>query len=269
VFRAVTLNLWGEQPPLERRMRGVIDGLRALDADLIALQEVRQIPGVLPNQAETIAAALGMNVHSAMATPWGGGEEGLALLSRHPIGEPVRRELPHATPEETRIAIGITADTPLGPLRAFTTHLTYRLHDGQKREDQIVALEALVAETPSELPKLVMGDFNAVPDSDEIRWLKGLRSVAGRRAYYQDAFAMIHPDDPGHTWARENPFTSRLEWLQPGRRIDYIFVTPRRRDGRGIVRDCRVVLDRADETGCHPSDHYGLLADVQISKEGE
>ena len=263
----VTLNLWGEQPPFERRMRGVIDGLRALDADLIALQEVRQVPDKVPNMAETIARALGMDFHFESATGWGGGVEGLALLSRHPIRARMRRELPHAQPEETRLCAGVTVDTPAGALSAFTTHLTYRLADGQKREDQIVAGEALIAETASELPKLWMGDFNAVPDADEIRWIKGLRSIGGRRVFFQDAYALAHPDEAGWTWARANPHTGRLGWLQPDRRIDYIFVTPERRDGRGIVRDCRIVLDVPDETGCHPSDHYGLFAEIQIAAD--
>src|SRR5690242_19760647 len=40
-LRALTLNLWGEQPPLDRRMALAIEGIRALDPDVIALQEVR------------------------------------------------------------------------------------------------------------------------------------------------------------------------------------------------------------------------------------
>jgi hypothetical protein len=38
-----------------------------------------------------------------------------------------------------------------------------------------------------------------------------------------------------------------------------------RRDGRGIVRDCRIVLDRPGADGALPSDHYGLYAEVQVA----
>lgn len=264
-IKVLTLNMWGEQPPLAERMQGILAGLRAENPDVIGLQEVRQITASLPNQAETLAAALGMNWHFAVATPWGGGEEGLALLSRFPIVATMERELPHASADERRIVLGITVDTPAGPFSAFTTHLNYRLADGQKREDQVVAAEALVAETPAGLPKVLMGDMNAVSDSDEIRYLRGLRSVGGKRVYYQDAFAERHPGEPGFTWALRNPHTERLHWLVRDRRIDYIFVTPIRRDGRGLVRDCRIVLDGPDPAGLYPSDHFGLCAEIQVA----
>src|SRR5689334_19467866 len=124
-IRVITLNMWGEQPPLDARMNGIISGLRALQPDVVALQEVRHVPGTVPNQAATIAGALGMQHHYEPATPWGGGEEGLALLSRFPIADRHARELPHATPDERRLCLGITVDTPVGPFSAFTTHLNY------------------------------------------------------------------------------------------------------------------------------------------------
>jgi endonuclease/exonuclease/phosphatase family metal-dependent hydrolase len=261
-MRVVTLNLWGEQPPVQRRMAGVIDELHRLHADVIALQEVRQIPSVLPNQAETLAGALGMQHAYAAATPWGGGDEGLAILSRHPILSHTAVELPDATAEERRIVLIATLGTPAGTLAVGTTHLTYRLHDGEKRARQIVAAEAALAATPSELPRLLCGDLNAPPDADEIRWLRGLCALEGRRVFWQDAWGLIHPSEPGWTWALRNPHTERLSWLTRDRRIDYIFVGAARKDGTGTVRDCRLCFDIADEEGCHPSDHFGLVADV-------
>ena len=38
-----------------------------------------------------------------------------------------------------------------------------------------------------------------------------------------------------------------------------------KRDGRGVVHDCRIVLDRAASDGALPSDHFGLYAEVQLS----
>src|SRR5690349_9815193 len=108
--RVATINLFGEQPPLERRMALLEAGLAALGADVIALQEVRQVPGVLPNQAETLARGLGMQCHFVPATAWGGGEEGLAMLSRHAIIARHGRELPHATAAERRVVAGVTVE---------------------------------------------------------------------------------------------------------------------------------------------------------------
>jgi endonuclease/exonuclease/phosphatase family metal-dependent hydrolase len=264
-IRVVTLNLWGEQPPLGPRMDGIIRGLQALAPDVVGLQEVRQIASALPNQAETIARSLGMQHHYATATPWGGGDEGLAILSRLPFLERIDRELPHATADERRIVLGAVLDTPAGRFAAFTTHLNYRLHQGHVREDQVAAAEQVVADTDVDLPKVFMGDFNAVSESDEIRYLRGLHSIHGKRVYYQDAFAERHPGDPGYTWARANPHTERLRWLALDRRIDYIFVGAQRKDGRGVIKDCRIVLDQPDADGCFPSDHFGLCADIQVA----
>jgi endonuclease/exonuclease/phosphatase family metal-dependent hydrolase len=264
-LKVVTLNLWGEQPPLARRMQLAAEGLRALQPDVIGLQEVRQIPGALDNQAATLARALGMSYYFEPATPWGGGDEGLALLSRYPIGARRVHALPHAVPTERRILIGVTLETPDGLVEAYTTHLNYRLADGGKREDQVVAVDDHIGGSPSELPKVLVGDFNATPDSDEIRFLRGLHTSAGRRTFWQDAWERRHGHADGFTWARSNPYTARLRWLERDRRLDYIFVSPMKRDGRGVVLDCRIVLDRAGNDGAFASDHYGLFAEVQLS----
>jgi endonuclease/exonuclease/phosphatase family metal-dependent hydrolase len=264
-LKVVTLNLWGEQPPLDRRMHLAVEGLRALAPDVVGLQEVRQVPGAVPNQAETLASALGMQHYFEPATPWGGGEEGVAILSRHPIAQKRVHELPHAVPTERRLALGVTVDTPVGAVDVWTTHLNYRLTDGGKREDQIVALDDHIGAVGSELPKILCGDFNATPDSDEIRFLRGLHTASGRRTFWQDAWERRHGRADGFTWARANPYTARLRWLERDRRLDYIFVSPMKRDGSGVVHDCRIVLDRAASDGALPSDHFALYAEVQLS----
>jgi len=265
--RVVTLNMWGEQQPLERRLEMILLGLKELRPDVIGLQEVRQIAGQLPNQAETLAKQLGYQFVWAPATKWGGGDEGVAILARHPIGAHEHVTLPPARPEETRVCLMARVDTPAGAVHCYTTHLNYRLTHGIEREQQVLAIDDFVRTHKSELPKIVMGDFNATPDHDEIRYLRGLHTLANRRAFYQDAFARRHPveSEAGFTWARRNPFTERLRWLERDRRIDYIFLTPISRDGRGVVQDARIVLDRPDPDGCYASDHFGVLADIQVT----
>jgi endonuclease/exonuclease/phosphatase family metal-dependent hydrolase len=268
MLRAMTLNLWGEQPPLERRLELVVAGVSDLRPDVLALQEVREVPGVLPNVAATLASRLGCHHVFCPATEWGGGVEGVAILSRRPILASESAELPGATPQERRVVLMARCETDAGPLQVATTHLNYRLHDGLTREAQVQAVDAFIAARPSELPQLLMGDFNATPAHDEIRFLRGCTTLGGRRTYYQDAFEQLHPDEPGITWARRNPYTEKLRWLEPERRLDYIFVTPMRRDGRGAVRSCRIVLDEPESDGAFASDHFGLYAEVQVTADG-
>jgi endonuclease/exonuclease/phosphatase family metal-dependent hydrolase len=60
-----------------------------------------------------------------------------------------------------------------------------------------------------------------------------------------------------------------LHFLEPDRRIDYVFVGPMRRDGRGVVQKCRIVLDRAAPDGAFASDHFGVYAEIQLAPLGE
>ena len=262
-LRVVTLNLWGEQGPLAARWPLVEAGLAALDADVVLLQEVRQVEGKVPNQAAALAQKLGMTSAFAPTVSWGGGDEGLAILSRSSLSDVHHVELPHATRDERRIVLGATVTTADGPVGVFSTHLNYRMGDGQKREDQIVAAEAVVARHPARV-KIWGGDFNCTSDSDELRWLRGLRSVDGRRVYYQDTYALAHPGDAGVTWSARNTHTGPLDWLEPERRIDFLFVSHRNRDGSGAVVSADVVLDAPDAEGTFASDHFAVRADVRI-----
>jgi endonuclease/exonuclease/phosphatase family metal-dependent hydrolase len=270
-LRCLTLNLWGSEPPLDRRLAIIADGIKALGPDLVALQEVQDRPDV-PNQAEALARVTGLHHVFAPAIAFRGGHEGLAFLSRWPIIEHEARPLPHAQGDESRILLsaaiavgGAGATTP--PLWAHVTHLNYRLQHGQQREDQVQAIEQVIAGRPDSVPQILLGDFNARPEADEIRWLCGLTTLGGRRTSFQDAWAARHPGEAGWTWAASNPYTAALSFLQRDRRLDYIFVTPQRRDGRGRIHDCRIVFDQPSADGVFASDHFGLLAEIQIAAD--
>jgi endonuclease/exonuclease/phosphatase family metal-dependent hydrolase len=263
-LRCLTLNLWGAEPPLEQRMALIVEGLRGLAPDVVTLQEVREVPGQLPNQAERLAKAVGFAHVFAPATPFGGGQEGLAILSRLPIVEHEALELPHAEPRERRILLSARVQNGQGSVWVHTTHLNYRLTHGLQREDQVSAIEASLAGRTSSSPQILMGDFNARPESDEIRFLRGLVTLGGRRTYFQDAWERMNPGDPGLTWARTNPYTAKLAFLEPDRRLDYIFVTHMRGDGRGTVHSCAMVFDQPGAGSVYASDHFGLLAEIQV-----
>jgi len=265
-LRFVTLNLWGENGPVARRMALVAEELARLAPDVVALQEVRVAPGT-GHQAESLAAACGLFTVFAPTTSWGGGEEGLALLSRFPIGDSSAATLPHATTQEGRGVLSVRLDSPFGAVWAHVTHLSYREHEGTKREDQLQFIEAIMAEkaTSSPNPHVLMGDLNAAPACDEIRWLRGETTLGGRRVYYQDAWDVVYPREPGYTWAKENPFRAGMDWLRADRRLDYVFVSASRRDGRGRIAHVARVFDRPDGEGIYPSDHYGVMADVQMA----
>lgn len=266
-LRFLTLNLWGATPPLERRLRLVETALRGFAVDVVALQEVQEIPGQLPNTGATLAAALGLHCVFAPTVPWQGGHEGLAILSRFPIETHASRELPHASSGERRLLLSARLGAPAGPLWVHDTHLSYRPQHGVEREAQVQAIAAALEASSPDNPQILMGDFNARPEADEIRFLKGLTTFGDRRVAMQDAWESVHPREPGWTWARANPGTAPLAFLGLDRRLDFVFVTQRRRDGRGAILDCRLVLDQPAEDGVFASDHFGVLADVQVEPD--
>jgi endonuclease/exonuclease/phosphatase family metal-dependent hydrolase len=268
--RVVTLNFWGLEPPLATRLALAERQLRALAPDLVAMQEVRPMDGSRTT-AGHLADALGLgHVYEPAVTGTGAGEpeEGLAILSRHPIAEHRVTALPVPRAGEGRILLSAAIDAPAARVWLHCTHLHYRLDDGVARERQVVtideALRGLDAGAPDAPVHVLCGDFNATPDSDEIRFLRGLTTLAGRRTFYQDAFARVHPGADGFTWCTETGAARARRSIDWDRRLDYVFVSARRKDGRGTVRDARVVLDeRQGETAA--SDHYGVLAEIQIA----
>jgi endonuclease/exonuclease/phosphatase family metal-dependent hydrolase len=279
-LRVLTLNLWGENGSWQGRMGLLLDRLAALAPDVIGLQEVRDVPGRVPNQAAEIAARFGWNHVFAPSTAWGGGHEGLAVVSRFPIGAHEAQPLPHSTETEGRIILSarIDAGAPFAsPVWIHTTHLSFRETEGRKREDQVLFIDKVIAAHANDNVQFLMGDFNAPPDSDELRWLTGMTTLDGRRVAYQDTWARANAVGSGGgslagvTWASLNPYVGLMHWLRPDRRLDYIFTTQVRRDRRGTVHGAWVVLDEPGETAAGErvfvSDHFGVVADVQMVAE--
>jgi endonuclease/exonuclease/phosphatase family metal-dependent hydrolase len=263
-FRLVTLNILGMSESIDRRIELIGEGLGALSLDAVALQEVCEQEGRIRNQAVVLGERLGFTQVWARAKANGEGlQEGLAILSRYPILD--HRVWPLSSEEGGRIVQEVVLDSPAGPLGLFNTHLDYQ-PENMIREKQVLELTDIVRRQPRELPSLITGDFNATPEHDEIRFLRGRHTIAGRRAYFHDAYARVHPFDElsGETWAKRNPMTRRWRWLESDRRIDFIFVTAIESSGRGEVRSCRVVLDQPDDSGQFPSDHFGVLAEIQV-----
>ena len=287
-LRVVTINFWGTEPPLDRRLALAERQLHALDPDVVCMQEVRPLDGAAgETTADVLGAALGMRVTFAPSMTWQagafglgtpGGLEGLAILSRHPVGEHRSLPLPEARPTEARQLLSAQLDVPgAGPIWVHTTHLHYRLDDGVAREAQVVELDAAIralGRGNTDPPQILCGDLNATPDSDEMRFLRGLTTLSGRRTHWQDAWLRLH-DEPrrgdgpadGITWSSDNEHTRPLRSLDLDRRIDYVYVTSRKKDGRATVAECRVVLTERDGVGADAicaSDHYGVLAEIVV-----
>jgi endonuclease/exonuclease/phosphatase family metal-dependent hydrolase len=190
---------------------------------------------------------------------------GNTIASRWPIARTEVRPLPGEETGERRSIVGALVETPSGIVPFFATHLNWKLDHGHVRERQVVAVAEFVhafarATRADALPPVVVGDFNAEPDSTEIRFLCGLASLAGRSVYFQDAWRVARAPERGATWDNRNPFAALS--FEPDRRIDYVFVGLPDADGRGRVDAAALAFD-TPTAGTYPSDHFGVVAELR------
>jgi endonuclease/exonuclease/phosphatase family metal-dependent hydrolase len=258
MLRVMTLNIWNTSHWRERREE-IVAWVTHVEPDVLCLQEVvNREDG--RNQAAWLAARTGRHWAGGPGLDFGNDAWfGNAVLSRWPIDAHSTTRLPGLDQnDEGRVLLHARTDG----LDVFCTHLNWQYHHGNIREAQVLKVVATIeaqADPSSELPPIVCGDFNANPDSNEIRFMCGLATLEGRSTFFQDAWRVAGGAGPGHTWDNRNSFAAQER--EPDGRIDYIFVGWRRDGGAGRIESARVVCDRS-LTGAFASDHFGVLADI-------
>jgi endonuclease/exonuclease/phosphatase family metal-dependent hydrolase len=263
-LRVATINIWNRFGPWDQRLPALRAEVASLAPDLLGLQEVLRLDrgeGDGLDQAQAIAAGFGYHVAFARAHDehWFGN----AALSRWPIVSSATFELPRSGTDERRTLLFARVKSPFGDIPFFVTHLNWKFEEGHVREAQVreIAHSVQALAPAGAFPAILVGDFNAQPEADEIRFLHGLTSLGGsRRVFFQDAFQLSGDGSPGFTYARRNPFAAALG--EPDRRIDYVFVHGRDDRRRGEPVDARLCFDAPFE-GTYPSDHFGVVANLR------
>ena len=262
----LSLNLWNDDGPWPERRERVREWIDRLAPDVIGFQEALRSP-----QRDQVAELLddrGYQLAYAPATrfwretsPFHHGDFGNAIASRFPILESEAIALPDAGDGEQRSALSATLAAPFGPLSFTCTHLHWKFRHGEVRERQVQAVCDLVLRrrVPGGFPSILVGDFNAEPESAEIRYVTGLQSLGGRSVAFLDAWGRVGSGS-GITWSNQNAY-ARCN-LEPDRRIDYVLVGWPKAGGAGHAVHCEVVgIESVD--GVVPSDHYGVLAELR------
>ncbi len=215
------------------------------------------------DQAQRLADETGL--HLARTTDADGRpqEFGNAILSRWPIEsvEMVKLSGEDGTPSH-RSALAATVTTPAGPQVFAVTHLTWQYDASPLRLRQLAEVIELVdrvrSDDPADPPPVLGGDFNAVPDSDEVRCLTGLSEPYRPGMIFTDCWAAVG-DGPGHTWTRDNPHAADALW--PRRRLDYVFVAWPRPKPLGNPLSARLAGVEAP-VGIVASDHYAVVVEL-------
>jgi endonuclease/exonuclease/phosphatase family metal-dependent hydrolase len=265
--RVATWNIWGRYGPWEARLPVIAENLRAIDADIVALQEAWEDDS--RNQARELADALGYTepvyAHNLERD---GARSGNAVLARWPMTRSEVRELPRRgafgvidEEGEERLCVFAEIAGPRGPIQVFCAHLSWAADHSAIRQEQVRTIAHFLTETrPRPFPAIVCGDFNAGPDSEELRILTGQTSVPVPRVVLRDAWEAAGHRDPGFTWSNANPFAAASLDLE--RRLDHILVGQPKLGGVGHVLSARLAGDVPID-GMWGSDHLAVVAELR------
>lgn len=261
VIKIITINILSDLSLWEKRKSLLVDQLKLLSPDVVALQEVR-----LPqNPANWLAGELALE-HLYLSPKIGreAKRESIAILSRFPFKDTATLYLGG----QSRVAQRVIIDVESTLLRVVNGHFYWQPGESAARLRQIERLISWLDASPSAPPTVVCGDFNSTPET---------RSIQRMKERYLSAYEQIHGMEPEYTCPTPlphapwpffrtflgfflvlRPHQLRLNWRGT---LDYIFVDPQLR-----VLDCRLVLDKPSphNPNLYPSDHLGLYAEIEI-----
>jgi endonuclease/exonuclease/phosphatase family metal-dependent hydrolase len=236
MMRVMTWNLWWQFGPWRERAVAISAVVREQVPDILLLQEVWGEAGT--SSAHEIAAALGFHVAITDDTIGGRNQAGIhnAIVSRWPLCDVVSHPLPRLN----------GAAGHRRAVRQVQAEALLRIVDGLRTDPD------------TDPPVVIGGDFNAVPDADEIRLLNGRRAAPVHNLVLTDCWDHVG-DGPGVTWRSDNPYQAHSAW--PNRRLDYVFVSwPRPKPLGNPRRAWLAGVDPVD--GIWASDHAAVVVEL-------
>jgi endonuclease/exonuclease/phosphatase family metal-dependent hydrolase len=264
-LRVATLNIWCRHGDWPARRAVLRDGFRDLRPDLIALQET-----VVDGGDDQVAELFGDDfhvVHQGRRTSDG---VGCSIVSRWPLTRVDEIDLlvtervdPQDFPGRTTAA---EVDTPVGAVLFVNHKPNWPVTHERERELQAVAAARAIEELVGDrdLHVVLVGDFDARPETASVRFWTGRQSLGGLSVNYQDAWEVGRPGEAGDTFTLENPLiVAESDWSRiPPRRIDYVMVRCDERGPTLRIRSAQRLFDRP-VSGTFASDHFGVIADLE------
>ena len=259
-MRLVTWNVWGRYGRWRERQAGIEETLAAAAPDVVCLVESWSHADA--TQPDLVARRLGL-AHNLFSGDWEQEDwiSGIGLVSRWPVTSHERQPLRGEDGSGVGAVLSAVVDGDRGPIQLFVVMLDYPLDASAVRQGQVRQLAGIIKEsTRRRHPVVVCGDFNAGPDSDELRMLTGKSAPATPGLVFYDAWEIAGDGTPGYTWSNQNPLAAVA--LYPDRRFDYVLSAWPRRGGAGHPVRCeRLGVLPADQPQL--SDHYGVMADLR------
>lgn len=236
VLKVMSYNVYHCSPPSTNGKIDVAAIAKVINAekpDLVALQEIdvhTPRSGKDLDQAKELGRLTGMHAFFSKGIDLGGGEYGVAVLSRYPLEETFRMDLPVVPDSKgeprTLAAVKVRISKKQALIFA-STHLDLKEVNRINQTKQII--ERFKEE---KLPVILAGDFNTLPNSGEMKM-------------FDQYFTRTCLENCGGTFPVVNP----------DREIDYIMYRP--------AHKLKVISHKViDEQ--FASDHLPVVAEIEV-----
>lgn len=253
--KVLSWNIWWKFEDYLSRQKLIFDELKNSQPDILCLQEVWEDND--RSQAKEIADLFGYDYCYSKSFDFDEVSFGNAIISKYPIINHTFHLIPTENEfNENRTLLHAEILYEKNKINVLCTHLNYKYNQGDIRKKQVNYILKYISKLEkSTFPNILCGDFNADPNSDEIRLILGLTSPV-YRTVLRDSWQITNPNDHGYTWSNENTFAQKT--LEPNRRIDYIFVGSPGKNGLGHPLKSYLIGNK-EKDGLYPSDHFGIM----------
>lgn len=172
-LRVMSLNIKEGASYASHESRPYSDIINTYKPDFVCLQEVdyKTVRNEGRDWLNEVAAQTGMFPYYCKSFTYQGGGFGTAILSKYPFYKAFKTVFSASGTREDRASGWVYVQLPSGAaVRVATTHLA--LESADITTKHIASINAAIFAEDTLTPTLLVGDFNAVPDSDPIKYAK-------------------------------------------------------------------------------------------------
>lgn len=243
---------------LKVRLPHLIDWLARETPDVVCLQEMKCEDAAVP-RAEIEAAGYRLETHGQKTY------NGVAILSRQPLGAVVRNIPGFAEPQARVIAATIEGVRVVGAY--FPNGQAVGSEKFAYKLEWLAALTEWLRGEIAQHPKLVLtGDFNIAPEDrdvyDPVAWAGQIHCTPEERAHFRELLALgLHDafrlfEQPPKSWSWWD-YRNLAFRKNQGLRIDHILVSE---PLKSRVTAC--TIDKAPRKNERPSDHAPVVVEL-------